>query len=418
MLRCKWMALTACGLVCLARGASAQEWTRFRGPNGAGVSDCKTIPASWTDADYNWKVELPGVGHSSPVLWGDKIFLISANEENARRYVFCVSAKDGGIVWSREYDSTLHGKHKFNSFASATPTVDGERVYVAWSSPQEYAVLAFDHNGTEVWRRNLGEFVSQHSCGTSPVVYEDLLLIANEQGDEAHNGRSSLIALDRATGETRWETPRKTEVVAYSTPCVYQPAGGPAELIFNGGSHGIASINPKDGKVNWELDVLDKRSVSSPIIASGLIFGTTGSGKGGNYLAAVRPGDTASGKAPVEAYKVNSEAAPYVPTPVALGDLVFLWSDAGVVACLEAGNGKEVWRKRIGGSFHGSPVCVDGRLYCVESDEGNVVVISASKTFELLGEMPLGEECRSTPAVAGGRMYLRTRSHLFSIGGK
>lgn len=411
-----WVFLASCALVALgASSADAQEWTRFRGPNGAGASEADTIPDHWTDADYRFNVELPGVGHSSPVIWGNRVFLTSALEESATRIVLCLSAEDGKTLWKKEFDSSVHPKHDFNSFASATPVVDEERVYFLWSSPSEYTLLALDHEGNDAWRRDLGPYVSQHSCGASPVIYHDLVIVANDQGDEQHGGVSSLIAVDRKTGEKRWETPRKTEVVAYSTPCVYTPAGGADELIFNSGAHGITSVDPESGNINWELDALDKRSVSSPVIASGFIFGSTGSGKGGNYAVAIKPKDAREGHEAEVAYRVEN-SAPYVPSVVAKDDLVFMWSDAGVVSCLRGATGKEVWRERVGGNYHGSPVRVRDRLYCV-ADDGTVVVLAAGEEFRRIDKIPLGEECRSTPAVANGRMYLRTVSRLFAIGG-
>ncbi|HEV3006122.1 MAG TPA: PQQ-binding-like beta-propeller repeat protein [Pirellulales bacterium] len=393
----------------------AQEWSRFRGPNGTGVSDAASVPAEWTDRDLNWKVTLPGIGHSSPVLWGDKIFLTSAFEDTATRLVLCLRAGDGQILWQRKYSSALHTKHKFNSFASSTPCLDAEAVYCCWSTPEEYTLLAIDHEGNETWRTNLGPYVSQHSCGVSPVVYGDLVILGNDQGDEQHQGTSSLLAVDRRTGDLRWKLDRRTATVAYSTPCVYQPDNGKPELIFNSESHGVTSVDPGSGVVNWEMGVFSKRSVSSPVVAGGLIFGSCGSGGGGNYLVAVRP-PAGPGSSPEIAYKVET-SAPYVPTPVALGDLIFLWSDNGIVTCLRAATGDTVWQKRVGGNYHGSPVCVGGKLYCIRED-GEVTVVAAADEFKLLGRNPLGEESRSTPAVADGRMYLRSYSRLVSVGGR
>ncbi|HVX10671.1 MAG TPA: PQQ-binding-like beta-propeller repeat protein [Pirellulales bacterium] len=408
------LSLAASLVLAAVTVAPAQEWSRFRGPNGTGVSEAN-IPAEWSDDELNWRVELPGIGHSSPVLWGDKIFLTSAFEDTALRLVLCLRAGDGEIVWQRKYPSSLHSKHKFNSFASSTPCVDAEHVYCCWSTPDEYTLVALDHDGREAWQAKLGPFVSQHSCGVSPVVYGDLVVLGNDQGDENHQGTSSLVAVDRRTGERRWKLDRRTATVAYSTPCVYQPKGDEPELIFNSEAHGITSIDPASGRVNWEIGVLAKRSVSSPVIAGGLIFGSCGSGGGGNYVVAVRPPHD-KGSSPEIAYKVTT-SAPYVPTPVALGDLIFLWSDNGIVTCLRAATGESVWQKRVGGNYHGSPVCVGGRLYCLRED-GEVTVVAASDHYELLGRNQLGEETRSTPAVAGGRMYLRSCSHLVSVGGK
>ncbi len=386
--------------------APAQEWTRFRGPNGTGESECQTIPGSWTPADYNWKVELPGQGHSSPVLWGNKIFLTSAADSGHRRLLFCLDAADGKVLWQQEFAAQTHPVHNQNSFASSTPAVDERHVYVVWATPAEYRVVALDHAGKQVWTVSLGPFVSQHGYGASPIVYEELVIVNNDQDDA-----SSLVALDRQTGAELPRTPRRTSVTAYSTPCIYQPPGGPSQLIFNSQSHGISSIDPRTGQTNWELDVFDKRSVSSPLVVAGLVFGSCGSGGGGNYVVAVRPG-----KRPELAYKLD-KSAPYVPTSVAHGNRLFLWGDSGVVSCVDAPSGTLVWQKRVGGNYSGSPVRVGDRIYCI-SAEGEVVVLAAKDQFEQISRQALGEASRSTPAVAGGRMYLRTVSHLVSLGGK
>ena len=397
----------------------AQEWDRFRGPNGTGISDVKNIPVQWTDSDYNWKVKLPGGSHSSPVLWGEKIFVTSCIDETATRIVLGLDAKTGSEIWRREYKSTVHRLHGNNSFASATPTVDGERLYVVWSAPEEYTIVAFDHYGNQVWSRDLGPYVSQHSCGTSPIVFEDMVFLGNDQDkqdreDPAQIGKSFLIALERTTGRTRWKTTRNSELVAYSTPCIYQPNGARPQLIFNSRAHGISSIDPWTGEKNWEVaDVFNKRSCSSPVIAGDLILGSCGSGGGGNYLVGVRPA-TSMSEAKVQ-YKID-RAAPYVPTALAMGDRVFLWSDSGVVTCIEGPTGKEIWRRRVEGNFFGSPVYIDGRIHCISTD-GDVVVLAAGDEYQLLARNPLGELCHTTPAVANDTLYLRTYSHLFSIGG-
>ncbi|HUY32271.1 MAG TPA: PQQ-binding-like beta-propeller repeat protein [Pirellulales bacterium] len=408
--------LLAIGL--LAAPASGQEWTRFRGPNGTGISEATTVPAEWSENDYNWNVKLPGVGHSAPVLWGDKIFLTSALEATGTRVVLCLNAADGDTLWEQRFDSHAGPKHSLNSFASPTPAVDEERVYVVWSTPEEYTLLALDHEGDVVWRRPLGPYWGEHSCGASPIVYENLLILGADQGLSKENppeAASFLVAVDRHDGTIRWKVDRRTEFVAYSTPCVYVPEGGQPQLIFNSGAHGISSIDPASGDTLWELDVFDKRSCSSPIIAGGLIFGSTGSGGGGNYVAAVRP-PSGPDEMPRLEYPVIKESAPYVPSLLAYDGLLFLWSDAGVVSCLRVADGKKVWLHRVGGTYYGSPVCVNGKLYCMNED-GEVVVLAAAEKYKLFGRSPMGEGSHSTPAVADGRMYLRTYSHLMSIGG-
>ena len=389
--------------------ADSAEWTRFRGPNGSGLSDAAGIPAQWTEKDYNWKVALPGGGHSSPVVWGDKIFVTSGNDDSAKRIVLCLRASDGGTLWKREFDSKTCSQNNLNSYATPTPAVDKDYVFVCWAVPEKYTVLALDHEGHDVWQRDLGPFVSQHGHGASVIVYEDLVIVPNDQ-----DGKSFIAALDRRTGATRWQAERRSTKAAYSTPCVFQPAGGPAELIFAGMAHGFTSLDPKTGKVNWEVaDAFPKRVVASPVVAGGLILGQCGEGSAGQHVIVLRPG--ASGP-PQVAWKVT-KSAPYVPMPLVKGDLTFLWTETGTVICVRTATGEEVWREKVGGNYYASPVCVGDRIYTV-STKGEVVVIAAADKYQLLARNPLGEKCLATPAIAGGRMFLRTYSHLISIGGK
>ena len=403
-----WMV----GLIALGPSpGQAQEWTRFRGPNGTGLSDATTIPVTWTEKDYHWKVALPGGGHSSPVLWGDRVFVTSGDAGAPKTILVCLKASDGSTLWTREFPSKHHAMNGLNSYATPTPAVDKDRVYLCWVTPERFSVAALDPDGTEVWRRDLGPFVSQHGHGASPIVFEDLVVLSNDQ-----DGRSFLVALDAATGKTRWLTERRSVKAAYSTPCVFQREGGPPELIFTSMAHGITSVDPQTGKVNWEVgDAFPKRVVASPLVAAGLIFGGCGEGGAGMHVIAIRPDPKSPEAAPKAAYEIT-ERQPYAPTAVAKGDLVFLWGESSTVICIRAATGQEVWREKVGGQFYGSPVCVNGRLYCI-STKGEVVVLAAADKYELLARNPLGEPSQATPAVSGGRMYLRTYSHLISVGG-
>ena len=386
---------------------TAQEWTRFRGPNGSGESSCTTIPITWTENEYNWKVSLPGIGHSSPVVWDEKIFLLSGDSEDATRYVLCLNAATGKPLWINKYPSPPHRIHSRNSFASSTPAVDADQVYVVWATPEETILMALDHGGHIKWTVDLGPFSSKHGFGTSPVLYKDLVILALTQEDTS--AESAVIAVDRASGETRWRLPRNTSSVSYSTPCLRQLEGGLAEVICCSDMYGIMGLDAETGRENWSIDVFERRTVSSPILSAGLVFGTNGSGGGGIYLAAVRPGES-----PELAYKITTQA-PYVPSLVARGELVFMWSEKGIVTCIRAPDGSVVWQKRVGGNFSGSPVRAGDRLYCIE-ERGQVVVLAAEEKFRELARNPLGEPSRSTPTVAGSRMLLRTYSHLISVG--
>lgn len=397
----------------------AQEWTRFRGPNGTGVSNAKTIPIHFTEKDFNWKIALPGEGHSSPVIWGDKIFLTSSDSQQAGLRVDAIRVQDGQILWQKDFSFAPFPHHRFNTFASTTPAVDEERVYVSWATPDHYMLVAFDHKGGIVWQRDFGPFLSQHGVGVSPVVYQDLVILPNDQDAFTPNspeGNSSLIAVDRKTGKTVWQTKRNSKVVAYSTPCVYQPKYGDPQLIFNSQAHGITGIDPKNGHVLWEYaNAFNKRSVSSPVVVAGLVIGSCGSGGGGNYVVAVRPGDAAKKQPATLAWEMK-RSANYVPTPLVQGDLLFCWSDGGVVTCINGPTGAVKWQERAGGNFFGSPVLIDGRIYCIATN-GDVVVIKAADTYQPLARNPLGELTQTTPAIAGGRMYIRTLNHLICLGG-
>jgi outer membrane protein assembly factor BamB len=391
-------------------GVGAQEWTRYRGPNGTGAGEAGGIPVRWGDTDYDWKVDLPGAGHSEPVIWGEKVFLTSALDEGAVRLALCLRSQDGGTEWTARFPSSTHGKHRRNSHASSTPAADKDRIYCVFSTPAAYTVRALDHAGKEIWVRDLGPFVSQHSDGASPILFEDKLILPNEQ-----DGKSFVAALDRATGRVVWNVGRRTEEVAYGTPCIHAPPGGRPEIILSSHAHGISSLDPATGATNWEALVYDKRTVSSPVLAGGLAIGTCGSGGGGNFLVAVKLGGKGDVTATHVAYKLT-KSMPYVPTPLVMDDLLFCWGDGGVVSCVEAPTGKVLWQERVDGAFSGSPVRAGDRIYAM-SEGGDVFVVAAKRTFELLARNPLGEGSHSTPAIAGGRIYFRTFGKLLAIGG-
>ena len=390
----------------------AQEWTRFRGPNGSGVSEASTVPVGWAERDLRWNTELPGTGHSSPVLWGSKLFVTCGEDDSARRILCCLDADDGRMEWTRVYDTATYRRHQLNSLASSTPCVDESRVYLLWTTDQELFAAAYDHRGEPVWRKRLAKYKAGHGSGVSPIVHGGLLIVANE-----HSGDSELLALDAATGDVRWRVPRQSEV-QYSTPCLYERPGRPVEVIFTNWENGISGIELQTGRVAWERRVFDEIhiecSISSPIVAGDLVLGTCGYLGHGEQTVAVRPDDTVSGGV-TEVYRVE-RGAPLTPTPLVKNDLLFLWADDGIVTCVEARTGKPVWRQRVGGTYYGSPVAVGDAVYCVSAD-GEMVVIAARRKFALLERTPLGEISHATPAVANGTMYVRTLSRVMAVGG-
>jgi outer membrane protein assembly factor BamB len=403
-------------LVFCTSALADDEWARFRGPNGTGVNEHTSIPAQWTDKDFAWKIKLPGEGHSSPVVYDDQVFLLSADPETAARYIISVDANTGAIRWKKEYSAGHHALHAKSSYASSTPAVDADHVYAAWSDPRQTWLCALDHDGNEKWKVDLGGWIGQHGFGTSPMIAGDIVVLTSSQEPEKRAGGetptdSFVVGVHRKTGEVVWRTPRKIDTASYSVPCLRKSESGEEEVVMATTAEGIFALDPATGQEKWSSGPLfTMRTVSSPVLWNDLIFGTTGAGQGGNYLAAYRPGDTKS------LYEIRKEM-PYVPTPILADDLMFLWSDAGIVTCVRPADGKQVWQRRVNAAFSGSPVRAGDKLFCVDED-GTVIVIAASDKFEELGRNPLGEKSHSTPAIAGGKMFVRTVSHLHAIKGE
>ncbi len=407
-------------LLILAVSVRAENWPRFRGPNGQGISEAKTIPVKWSVQDYNWEIELPGGGHSSPVVWEDKVFVTSADDKTLKGTLLCVSASDGRERWRKEFSLNKVQMNTLNSYASATPALDADHVYLFWPGMEETILAALTHAGREVWTIMLPEIHARHGTGSSPVVCGEYVIVTREQDQKSGGDVASVwLAVNRKTGQIQWryEHPENANS-SYSTPCTYRDREGRDQLLFTSNSHGIAALDPATGRLLWKApDVLPARVVSSPVIAGAVVIATCGEGGRGIRLAAVRPsGDGASSTA-AEVYALERGIVSYVPTAVVHDGLLFLFHDQGTVSCLRAATGEVLWSEKPAGRYYGSPVCVDGKLYCITID-GDVVVLQAGPRYELLAANPLGEKSHATPAVADGRMYLRTYSHLISIGGK
>ncbi|HEX5175625.1 MAG TPA: PQQ-binding-like beta-propeller repeat protein [Chthoniobacteraceae bacterium] len=398
--------------ICLAVSISAhaQEWTRFRGPNGSGLGNAPNFPAKFSETDFNWKIALPGSGHSSPVLWGNRIFITCVPPSTAKRIALCIDARDGKIVWERSYESTAFRQHADNSYASMSPAVDSERVYIWWGAPEGSSLVALDQkDGREVWKKDLGSFVSQHGPGASPIVFENTVILHFDQDQPT----SFLAAFDAKTGAQRWKLTRPGTSSTASTPCILQTAAGP-QIVAISRTAGLIAVEAKTGALQWEIpDLLSKRCVASPIVTpGGLIIAQCGEGRAESFVYAVRPPH--DGKPPEKVYEVVRTGG-YVPTPIAVGEYLFLWKEDGLVTCLRSGTNEQIWSERVQGPFYSSPVCVNNHLYNL-TRKGDLVVLKAGDKFEEVARIPLGEGSHATPAVAGGRMFLRTFSHLISVG--
>ena len=400
--------------------ASAGQWPRFRGPNGQGISDAKRIPVKWTQSDYDWRIELPGGGPSSPVVWDGKVFVTCANKDAPKGVLVAVDAETGKTLWTKQYPLSRYKMNNLNSYATGTPALAADRVYVLWSTAKEMLLAALDHDGNEAWQREFGPTTSSHGPGVSPVVVNDLVVFSREQKTGAGSAINGWVAVDRRTGETRWTVPRKLGAISYSTPCLYTPQRGTAQLVFTSQTHGITAVEPSDGKVIWEAgSAFIARVASSPVIVGDLIAGTCGQGGGGKRITAIKP-PASPGASAKEAYSSEDRASgtiPYVSTSLCKDGLLFSYHDQGTICCRRAETGEILWSEKPAGRYYGSPVWVDGRLYCI-TREGDVVVVRAASEYELLGVNSLGKKSDATPAIADEKMYLRTASHLMCLGGK
>lgn len=415
--------LLALGLAPFAAGQSAGDWPRFRGPNGSGVAaGPANTPARFTEKDYDWKIALPGLGHSSPAILGKKVFVTSGDGKSAQRFVLCIDLDTGKTLWQREYPSAPFKQNPQNSYASASPVVDAKHVYFSFTTPDSYKVYCLDHDGKDVWTYNMGPWQSQHGCGPSPIVFEDLVIVGNDQDGET----ASLVAIDAKTGSQRWKLDRKPGSAAHSTPCLFQPAGGgAAQVIVASTASGLTAVDAKTGKVTWVVpDAVKKRSVAGTVTDGVVCVTTSGVGGADRDGVVVQPDPNNPAAAPKALYRLPTGAQySYVPMPLIVGELMYLWADSGTVTCVKKLTGEKVWQQKLPApekgriEFFASPICAGDKLYNV-SKAGEVICLRAGEKFELLGRSPLGELSYATPAVAGDRLVLRTQSHLICVGGK
>jgi outer membrane protein assembly factor BamB len=424
----RWSCL---GVLILTAGAArADNWERFRGPNGDGISNDKNIPVKFSASEgVLWKTPISGIGYSSPVVWGDYLFLQTAAETGATRTLICLDAKTGKERWQRGIPGAKAKIHQLNSLASGTPATDGEAVYVPFWNGKDVILTAYNFKGDKLWDRNLGEFVSQHGAGISPIIYKDLLIYANDKdafrdvnkktGPVANP--SKLLALNKKTGETVWERPRAAVRACYSVPFLLENPGKAPELIVTS-TTAITSYEPESGKPNWNWtwpflnDPL--RTIAATVHANGLLLACSGDGSGERMMVAVAMNGQGKEARPDKLWS-NTKEFPYVTCPLIRGDHVYFVNDLGLAGCYQVKTGKRVWFERLpDAKFYASPVMIDGKIYS-GSEQGDVYVIAADPTsYQLLAKNAIGERIRATPAVANGRLYLRTQSNLYCIGSK
>jgi len=388
--------------------AHAEDWPQFRGPTGQGHSTERNLPLEWSESkNILWKTPVSGRGWSSPVVVGGRVWLTSAVRERdgvslrALAYDAATGREAVNVELFRLRDAALLNPK--NSHASPTPIVGGDRVYVHFGAAGTAAITTA---GEIVWKTSL-RFTNQHGGGGSPVLYDDLLIFNCDGWDAAF-----VVALDAQTGKVRWKTNRRYPAdQAYTTPLIIRV--GDRDQVVSVGAYRAAAYEPRSGREIWRVSYRDGFSnVPRPVYGHGLVYIATGFQQ--PSLLAVRADGTGDVTRTHIAW-TQQRAAPYTPSPIVVGDLLYTVSDIGIAAALDAKTGVPVWMQRLGGNYSASPVFADGRIY-FQSEEGITTVLAPGREFRVLARNQLDGETLASMAVSEGSLFLRTDSALYRIG--
>ena len=384
-----------------------QDWPQFRGPTGQGVSDERDVPLTWSETkNVRWKTAIPGRGWSSPVIQADRIWLTTATEEGRSLRAIAVNVNTGAIeqnveVFRLKSPKLLNSK---NSFASPTPVVEGDRVYLHFGA---YGTACITQSGEIVWKTTLEYDNGQHGPGGSPIIYDDLLIVSCD-GLEVQ----FVTALDKATGKVRWKKTREG-YQAYTTPLVVNlPAG---DQVISPGAFQAIAYEPRTGKEIWRVKYAEGFSnVPRPVYGQGLVFICTGFQE--PSLLAVQPdgrGDVTKSKI---VWKLD-RAIPRTPSPLLVGNELYIVTDNGIATCIDAKTGEELWRARLGGNHSASPIYAGGRIYFL-SEEGESVVIAPGRQLKHLATNQIDGPTLASMAVSHSSIFIRSQTHLYRISDK
>lgn len=402
-------------LICLINYSSdlyAQNWARWRGPNGDGTSAETSLPVKWDSVtNVVWKVPVPGNGYSSPIIWKDKLFITTALKETQEKILLCYDCKTGKLLWQKTVvKGPFERKHDNNGYASGTPATDGAMVYVSFLDGKDIVVAAYDFSGKQVWLQRPGTFASPHGYSCSPVLYEDKVIInGDSQGD------SFVAALSKTDGKIIWRVKHERPAHSFSTP-IFRNMAGKMQMIFCGNKE-ISSYNPNDGSKYWFVTGPSEDYCSSPVYneKTGLIY--VSSAWPQRIIVAIKP-DGSGDVTKSHVVWQSREGAFYVPSPVTTGNYLFTTMTTGKVHCMDAATGKIVWIQDLGIQYP-SPVLANGLVY-MPNDNGVITVIKPGEKFEYVSKNSIGEKMFASPAISNGKIYLRGFRHLFciSINGK
>lgn len=397
-------------LLFLSNFSQAENWPGWRGPRGDGTCTEKNIPTNWDPAGALWKTELPGKGHASPIVWGDRVFTVTGLTATKERVLLCLDSNTGDILWQQTVvQGPLEKLHKENSYASGTPATDGKRVYVTFRVGDEIIVAAHDFvSGRQLWLVRPGTHKGEWGFNNEPVLYKDKVII---DGDS--KGDSFLVALSRVDGKTLWCKNRTNKGISYSAPLIREIAG--RTQLIQCGDRCVTSFDPDTGEQFWTVDGPSEEFVSSPIYSekAGLIFVSSSWPK--QIIFAIRP----DGKGNVTETHVvwsDTRGAPYVPSMIIADDFLMSVNRAGVAFCHEAATGEVLWEQKLG-RHHASAVLINSLVFLI-NDDGQINVIKPGRIFERVATYELGEHCYASPAISDGRVFLRGFNYLFCIGGR
>jgi outer membrane protein assembly factor BamB len=395
----------------------AENWPAWRGPRGDGSSHEKGIPLAWSSSEnVAWKVAIPGRGYSSPVVHGDRIFLTTCIEDKGERLLLCRDRTSGKELWRRKVlVAKLEQKHGLNSYASATPATDGERVYVTFLAYPEMHIACYDFAGKKLWQRSPGKLLSKHGFCSSPVLHKDLVILNGDQDATAF-----IVALDKKSGAEKWRADRPNKTRSYCTPILIPDPRrkGVTQLVLSG-SKCVTGYDADTGKLLWINDGPTEQYVASLVLHQGILFLTTGFPE--YHLMGIRPDGEGNitGSEHIAWHIPHKEngarGASYVPSPLAHDGHFFVVSDEGFLGCIEARSGKRLWMKKLGRRHSASPVLIEGNMI-IPDDYGKVWVVKASPKFQVVRCNEMGESIYASLAVSHGQMLLRTVKQLYCIG--
>jgi outer membrane protein assembly factor BamB len=396
-------------VIALGASVSAADWPQWRGPHGNGVADEKDLPLRWTATEnVAWKADLAGVGVSSPIVAGNRLFVtsqigagISRQGPRLAQGAEAASAGERSLTpRAADANRTLFVVEAFD------PVTDGQFVYAWFGTGQ---IVALDINGKLVWERNLAKEISPFDINwghsSSPTLYEDLLILICD-----HDPASYLLAVDKKTGKERWKSDRGKGRQSYATPFVVQTASGP-ELVVNS-SQRVDAYDPRNGTLLWYVGGSNQFPIPSPTFHDGVIYMTRGY-RSGPYMA-IRPGGRGDVSSSHVIWQVNT-GAPYISSLVYDGGLLYMANDVGGITVIEADSGKRLWQERVGGLFSASPVAADGKIYFV-SETGEVIVLRAGREPAVIARNDIGERLIASPAISNGQIFLRSDGRLIAIG--